>query len=165
MTNSLSHGFARWGQERPVTAYSLVTQPLPPQPEPYEGVDDQGRPKTYVAQDARRFFGRFVDEELGQFTFETHSMGGVQRVDELMDALFLRAAEESVYLYPRVKLGNDYYKRETGKVFKPVFEVVAWCDVDGNPQEVRQRIEQDPATDDDPVEEATPTRRRRRREV
>lgn len=164
MTNSLSHGYARWGQERPVTSYSLVTQPLPQPPEPYEGVDQDGKPKTFVAQDARRFFGAFMDEELGQFTFETHSMGGVQRVDELMDEIFLRAVEEPVYLYPRVKLGSDYYKRDTGKVYKPVFEVVAWCDVDGNPMSDTKKIANTPNTDtDDEQEEAPPTRRRRRR--
>jgi len=168
-TGSLSHGFIRWGEELPVTAYSLVTLPQPERPPSFVGIDDEGRPKTYHAQEARRFFGKFIDDELGQFTFETGSMGGVQRVDELMDEIFLRAQDDTTYLFPRVRLSSDHYKRSTGKVYKPVFEVLAWCDENGNPRTLDKKLAAPEVADDvDDTEDEAPaktTRRRRRTAV
>ena len=126
------HGFVRWGENPPAKAMSPVTQPLPQAPEALRGVDPYtGGAKTYEPQAARKLEGRFLADDLGEFVFETNSMGGVERVDSLLDAVFERAASGTEYVFPKIVLARDFYKRPDGKVFKPMFEVQAWCDVNG----------------------------------
>lgn len=169
-SQTMQHGFLRWGELPPAKAFASLAHPEPEAPEPFEGEDENGRPKTYQPQTARQFGGKFVAEDLGQFVFETSSMGGVENVDKLYDAVLVKA-EGSPFCFPKVKLTNEWYKRATGKVFKPVFEIVSWHDQDGNPETLGKKIAQDPAPvqdkddDDDSgeAEEAPPTRRRRRR--
>src|SRR6056297_1322686 len=133
---TIQHGYIRWGELPPAKAFSPDWGPYPDAPEPLDGTDIDGRPKTFKPEEARQFSGAFVgeDEDLGQFMFNTSSMAGVEKTDDLFDKIYTQAQTAAEYIYPRIRLSNEFYKRSTGKVYKPVFEVVAWCDVNGNPQ-------------------------------
>jgi hypothetical protein len=168
--STLQHGFLRWGERPPVKVMSSIASPLPVPPEPLEGYED-GRPKTFTPQHARAFQGRFFDDDLGPFQFETASMGGVECVDSMIKAVLLRAAEESKYIFPRVRLGEDSYSRTTGKVYVPVLQITGWADSDGNLMTSGRKLAKpDPRDEDDeetiPGDEDNdpePPRRRRRR--
>lgn len=161
LSDSIQHGFIRWGTKPPDKVFSSVANPLPDAPTPHEGVDDQGRPRTYNAQDARLFMGKFTgeDDDLGQFIFNSSSMGGVERTDELYDAIIAKS-QDSEYCYPLIELRGDYYTRSTGKVYKPIFKVVQWCNVEGE-AETLDKVEK--LDEPEPEAEAPPARRRRRK--
>jgi len=156
---SMMHGYVRWGEKPPAKAYSSIAAPLPEKPEPVQGLDYDDRPKTFKAEDARQFQGKFIDEDLGQFVFETNSMGGVEMVDELFDAILARA-EVSHYCFPLVQLDDTFYKRSTGKVYKPVFNIIEWRDQNGEAEDGPKKVEAkvDEAKQE---EEETVTRRRK----
>jgi hypothetical protein len=133
LINSLQiqHGFVRWGTKPPAKAHTKITQELPEAPDPFDGVDEKGRPKTYHAQPSRVLTGATFDDQQDQFTFETGSMGGVENTDKLIAEIMVKAAD-SQCIFPVVKLGTEYWTRDTGKVYKPVFEIQSWHDIDGN---------------------------------
>lgn len=160
------HGFVRWGEMPPAKAYSLINEPLPTPPEDKVGIDfSTKQERLFSAQAARQLEGRFVDEELGEFVFDTNSMGGVERVDELIAKAIARLSEGTAFVFPKVALEEDFYKRPDGKVFKPLLTVVAWCDMDGVEEEDSTEPEPEPAKIEKPAkakEPAKTTRRRRR---
>lgn len=169
---SIEHGYMRWGELPPVKAFTSDWTPYPEKPEPIDGTDHDGKPKTFNAEEARQMRGRFMgeDDDLGQFTFNSSSMGGVERMDDLFDKMYLQSKEAPEHIYPRVRLTSDFYKRSTGKVFKPVFEVVAWCDMNGEPLSKAKKLAEPKADTPDTEteqeqeqEEEAPPRRRRRR--
>lgn len=162
------HGFVRWGEKPPAKVFTPITQPLPTPPENIDGTDpNTGHPRTFTPQDARKLEGKFMDDELGEFIFDTNSMGGVERVDELIDEVMARAGSGSAYIFPKVNLTGDFYKRPDGKVHKPIFEIEAWCNMEGVEEgepvpELEQQDEPEPKQDE-PEPEAKPARRRRRK--
>lgn len=173
---TIEHGYMRWGELPPVKAFTPDWTPYPDKPEPIEGEDMDGKPKTFNAEEARQLRGKFwgEDEDLGQFTFNTSSMGGVENVDDLFDKMYMQAQQHPDHIYPRVKLTSEWYKRSTGKVYKPVFEIVAWCDQNGEPLNAAKKLEETEAKkqtakapeqeqEDDSAEDDAPPRRRRRR--
>lgn len=162
----IQHGYVRWGEIPPAKAFTPDWTPYPEKPEPLDGKDMDGNPKTFTAEEARQFEGAFIDDDadLGQFIFNTSSMAGVENTDALYDQMYMQARENPDFVYPKVRLTSEWYKRSTGKVFKPVFEVVAWCDVNGNPQTKAAKVEHKQAeAEADEPEEEQPARRRRRR--
>ena len=165
MSKLIEQGWIRWGTKPPLKVFSLVTAgAYPTAPQSVEGVDQDGRPCTHVAQAARQFMGKFVGEveALGQFIFNTSSMGGVENTSALYSAIIMKAAD-SPYFFPRVKFGEESYKRSTGKVYKPVFEIVGWHDVDGNAEGAAPKKLESKGTEDAGEEDAPPARKRRRR--
>jgi hypothetical protein len=167
LAESAQHGFIQWGVKPPEKVFASIQDPVPAAPDSVEGPDrDTGEMVTYYPQDARQFMGAFFDEDLGQFQFSTSSMGGVENVDSLFDAIVEKAATGSEFYYPEVELANEFYKRSTGKVFKPVFDIVRWCDVNGNPEDGGKSKKSLPPKqereDSGEEEEAQPKRRRRR---
>ena len=160
---SAHHGFVRWGERPPAKTLSSITQPLPEAPEPFTGPDpdNPGQEKTWTAQPCRAIGGAFLDDTGENFIFETGSGGGVERMDGLINQCLARAREGKAF-FPRVKLSMDYYKRRSdgNKVFKPVFEVVAWCDAQNVEEGTTDQL---PDQSEEQQEEQTPTRRRRRR--
>jgi hypothetical protein len=125
------HGFIRWGTKEPAKSHSKITQALPQPPAPFDGVDEKGNPKTFYGQASRIISGVTFDDDEDGVIIEVGSMGGVERVDELLNQVMAKAAG-SKYFFPVVTLGHDFYKRSTGKVFKPVFTVVEWRNVEGD---------------------------------
>jgi len=162
---SLQHGYVRWGEIPPAKAFTSISEAYPEKPEPIDGKDFEGRPMRFFADDARQFQGKFLDEGLGQFIYNASNKWHVENVDKLYDAILTKAQDETPYVYPLVELSNEFYKRATGKVYKPVFKIIGWCDVNGNPETARIAKEHAPDEVDDKEEgkeEDAPPRRRRR---
>lgn len=160
-STALEHGYMRWGEVPPAKVWAKINQPYPEPPAPIEGVDPEGNTKTFNAVEARQFAGRFEDDDLGQFIFNTSSMGGVENVDKLFDEIIIKAQAQTPYVFPMVKLTNEWYKRATGKVFKPVWEITGWYDMDGNPETAKIAKQEAPEEPEDDEEPARPRRRRR----
>lgn len=160
-SQTMQHGYIRWGTKPPAKEFATVNQPYPEAPAPVEGTDYEGRPKTFHGEEARQFTGKFLDEDLGQFVFNTSSMGGVENIDKLFDAIILKSGDGTPFCYPVCRLENEWYKRSTGKIYKPVFEIAHWADINGN-QENAKIAAQDAEEDDQEDADASPRRRRRR---
>jgi hypothetical protein len=163
-TNSIQHGWITWSGQRPHKMFVSFVQELPMAPAPI-GQD--------MPDEARSMCGSFADDG-GPFQFDTSSYGGRKGVDVLLAEIKAHAATGSQHLYPKCKLSNESYanKQRGGKlVFNPVFEVVAWCDVDGNEEGgkakavTKQETKAEPAAETEPEAvdaPAEPVRRRRR---
>lgn len=140
------HGFVRWGAKPPAKAHTSILAPKPPMIEPFDGVDERGQPKTHVAQPSLIFQGSTFDEHKDAFVLELGSKGGVENMGALINSALARAIN-SDFIFPVVKLGSEFWTRETGKVYKPVFEVIAWCDTHGNeegaaPKQLDAKVEE-----------------------
>jgi hypothetical protein len=123
-TPTIQHGWILWSGGRPQKSFVGFTQSLPPamaaigEDSPSEG---------------RSFQGALVDDG-EMLAFDTNSYGGRKGVDVLLGKIKAHAAEGSKHLYPRVKLTSESYsnKKRGGKMtFNPVFEIVAWCNEEG----------------------------------
>ena len=161
-SRTMEHGYIRWGELPPAKAFASINKPYPVKPEPVEGLDYDGNPKIFNADDARQITGQFMEADLGAFVFNTSSMGGVENVDKLFDAIILKGGDGTDFCFPMVELDNEWYKRKTGKVYKPVFKILHWCDEYGNPESAKTaRVTQEspPESEQDAAE---PRRRVRR---
>lgn len=160
------HGYVRWGEMPPAKCFSPINEPLPEKPEDKTGIDfSTKQERLFSAQAARQLEGRFVDETLGEFIFDTNSMGGVERVDELISKAIARMIDGTEYVFPKIALEEDFYKRPDGKVFKPLLTVVAWCNTNGE-EEGEEGAEPDaigPPAKAEPKTSAEPKAKRRRR--
>jgi hypothetical protein len=102
-----------------------MTRAAPPQPDP---IDD----KPFTPQ------GSFelkcmegVDEGL-QAIYRSPSQGGVEGISTLVQAFQRHFVQDRAYPCPIVMLKNTSYTGNYGRVYKPVFEIVGWADMDGN---------------------------------
>ena len=124
-TTTIQHGWILWSGGRPNKSFVGFTQPLP---QPMEAIGDD------YPSEARSLQGALIDD--GEpLAFDTNSYGGRKGIDVLLGKIKAHSAEGSTFLYPRVKLTSESYanKKRGGKLtFNPVFEIVAWCDNDGN---------------------------------
>lgn len=166
--NSLQaqHGFIRWGTKPPAKAHTKVTDALPAAPAPFDGVDENGRSKTHMAQPSRILVGVTTDEDQDVVNIELGSMGGVENTDKLISAIMVKA-QSSTFFFPVVKLASEFYVRSTGKVFKPVFEITEWRDVENNLEGSVKAIDTPVVEEVAPVVEAVvvaeaPKKRRRK---
>lgn len=124
--------------------------------------------------------GRFLDGDREEFNYTASSLGGLEAMTTVIDAILGRIEDgEQVYLFPVVVLSSDWYEhRQYGKTYKPVLEIEAWADVDGvieGAKAASKRVEKAAETtrhaDPEPEQEAEPERdegeeppvRRRRR--
>lgn len=82
---------------------------------------------------ARQIQGRILVGNRENFTYSTHSYGGLKAMEVVTDLIEERLASgETVYLFPVVELQSDHYDHtEWGKTYEPVLDVVAWADADG----------------------------------
>lgn len=126
--------------------------------------------------------GREMSGDMRDFVYTTSSMGGLEALDGVLDAVLARVEEgEAAYVYPVVELLDDHYEHpQWGKTYKPVLKIVGWADMDGNyegaekPKQVTKAPEKEaedngpaPEPEDAPEPEEqddeAPVRRRRRR--
>jgi len=154
-TTTIQHGWILWSGGRPNKSFVGFTQPLP---QPMESIGDD------FPSEARSFQGALIDD--GEpLAFDTNSYGGRKGIDVLLGKIKAHSAEGSKHLFPKVKLTSESYanKKRGGKLtFNPVFEIVAWCDNDGNEEgEAPAQVEAQP----DPEAEAPaePKKRQRRK--
>lgn len=161
-TPTIKHGWILWSGGRPQKSLVPFTADLPMAMPP---VGDD-----YPAE-GRSFEAAMADD--GEpISFDSSSYGGRKGVDVLLGKIKAEAATGSKFLYPKCKLTSESYpnKKQGGKIcHNPVFEIVAWCDVDGNEAGATPAIEA-PAEAEAPAAEAAPeekpatsTRKRRRR--
>lgn len=124
-TTTIQHGWILWSGGRPNKSFVGFTQPLPM---PMDAIGEDH------PSEGRSFQGALVDD--GEpLAFDTNSYGGRKGVDVLLGKIKAHAAEGSAFLYPKVKLTSESYanKKRGGKLtYNPVFEIVAWCDQEGN---------------------------------
>jgi hypothetical protein len=150
------------------TVFTLDWEAYPNPPESRMGKDFDGNEQMFHPVEARQVAGRFKDEELGTFMFSHWSMGCVEAMDKMFDAIYTRMAESKEFFYPEVLLEVDSYKHPTrgNKIFTPVLTIQKWCNVDGEAEEEVGKL----GTSDEAASEAAesdedappPPRRRRR---
>ena len=156
-TTTIQHGWILWSGGRPEKLMVGFTQPLP------QAMDSIGADSP---SEGRSFQAAIVDD--GEMVaFDTNSYGGRKGVDLLLGKIKAHAAEGSQHLYPKVKLTSESYanKKRGGKLtYNPVFEIVAWCNEEGDEEdELKQKIAApEEATEETTAEEA-PKRQRRKR--
>jgi hypothetical protein len=154
-TTTIEHGWILWSGNRPQKTFARFQHPLPQQMEPIG--DD-------FPSEARSFQGALVDD--GEpLAFDTNSYGGRKGVDVLLGKIKAHSAEGSKFLFPKVKLTSESYanKKRGGKLtYNPVFEIVAWCDIDGNEEgEAPAQVEAQPEPEAEAP--AEPKKRQRRK--
>jgi hypothetical protein len=172
-TATIQHGWILWSGGRPNKIFVGFTQPLPQAMEPIlTGKDAQGNDTYDSPSEARSLQGALVDD--GEpLAFDTNSYGGRKSIDVLLGKIKAHSAEGSKFLYPRVKLTSESYanKKRGGKLtFNPVFEIVAWCNEDGDeegeaPGMIAAQKAEDRAAEPDPAEDqpTEPKKRQRRK--
>lgn len=168
-TVTIQHGWILWSGGRPNKNLVPFTTALPQPMEPI-GEDHPSEARAFQA-------GMIDDGE--SIAFDTNSYGGRKGVDVLLGLIKAHAAEGSKFLYPKVKLMSENYPgtgKRSGKTnYNPVFELVAWCDEDGNEEgkpatQVETQPGAQPETPAEPRAEATeeqvaeaPKKRQRRK--
>ena len=155
-TTTIQHGFILWSGGRPNKSFVGFTQPLP---QPMEAIGED------YPSEARSFQGALVDD--GEpLAFDTNSYGGRKGIDVLLGKIKAHSAEGSKHLFPKVKLTSESYanKKRGGKLtYNPVFEIVAWCDNDGNEEgEAPAQVEDKSETEAEAP--AEPKKRQRRKQ-
>jgi hypothetical protein len=154
-TPSIQHGWILWSGGRPNKSFVGFTQPLP---QPMDSIGDD------FPSEARSFQGALVDD--GEpLAYDTNSYGGRKGIDVLLGKIKAHSAEGSKFLFPKVKLASESYanKKRGGKLtFNPVFQIVAWCDNDGNEEgEAPAQVEAQPEPEAEAP--AEPKKRQRRK--
>lgn len=81
----------------------------------------------------RQIQGRMLSGDQQNWTYGTHSYGGLKALEGVTDAIEARLAEgEGEYIFPVVELQSDWYEHDDwGKTYEPVLEVIGWANVDG----------------------------------
>lgn len=156
-TASFKHGWILWSGGRPNKNMVGFTFDLPM---PMENVGDD------YPSEARSFDGALFDDGT-PLVFDTSSYGGRKGADSLLGAVKSHSAEGSEHLYPLVKLTSESYansKRGGKLTYNPVFEIIAWCDQEGNKEGPKAaQVEDQSEAAEEPAEEAQPKRQRRKR--
>jgi hypothetical protein len=166
---SLKHGWIQWHQKKANRRMAPINAELPEPQDPIEYTDSKGRAQVDEANEGRSFEGSFADGT--RFLFETNSFGGRKAVDSVLQQLFVRAAQNSPYLFPQIELASESYEhKEWGKLWNPQLTIAAWFDENGEPEhgaaKLAAPVAADPEhlTDPAPAPEpaAAPARRRQR---
>jgi hypothetical protein len=170
-TQSLRHGWHLWCDGALTETMVSFVAGLPAEPEP---VKDKNK-KIQQATEAREIQGMIFDEDGEGFPaqYAASSFGARAAVDGLFNAIRARAATEAEFLYPLVKLtntGEPYEnKYKAGEmIHNPAFEILAWCNMNGDEQgEAAEKIAapaEEPVAEEAVKEEtAEPVRKRRRK--
>lgn len=144
---SFVHGFIAWGDGEVLGEKMVsVSQPLPEldaaPPNAKRGWE------TQIGMSLKCLTGEDKDMEA---RYSTTSVGGKRSVQALALAIATQVEKDQSKPVPVVRLKRDHYTHKSyGKIFTPVFEILEWISVTGEPT-------------DTPEEE--PTERRRRRPV
>lgn len=154
-TTTIRHGWILWSGGRPKKILVPFTQPLPQAMAPIQSANGE----IDEPSEARGFEAAFADD--GEpLAFDTNSYGGRKGIDVLLGKIKAKAAEGGKHLYPKVKLTSEAYPgtgKRTGKTnYNPLFEIVGWCNEDGEEEGVVAEVEDQSA-------EAAPEPKRRER--
>ena len=179
-TDSMAHGWTCWSDGQPEKQLVNFTEPLPPRPAPITGtrIDPKtGQPEINYYTECRALM--FVTDDGINTILEGNSHGIRSGFDDLLMKIKQRAADpaNAEYLYPKVVLKSTSYENKYKKgefIYNPVFDVVSWCNVEGEAQEEVAKIapkrkkakavpvEQEPEEEPEEEPKAKPIRRRKR---
>jgi hypothetical protein len=153
---SFVHGFIAWGDGEVLGEKMVsVAEPLPELDVPPPGARKGWEPQ--VGMTLRCMDG----EDKGmEARFTVTSVGGKRAVQTLAVAIAEQVDKDQSHPVPVVRLRKEHYQHKSyGRIFTPVFEIVNWAGMDGEPSA--------DASEGQPEEEATPADepRRRRRAV
>ena len=142
---SFVHGFIAWGDGEVLGEKMVpVSQPLPE----LDGAPPAAKKgwETQVGMSLKCLSG----EDKGmEARFTTTSVGGKRSVQTLAVALADQVEKDQSKPVPVVHLKKEHYQHKSyGRIFTPVFEVVEWLSLEGEPEPKK-------------AEEAAPSRRRR----
>jgi hypothetical protein len=122
---SLAHGWVCWLDSQIVgqVMVSMAADP-PPRPAAVNG-------REYEAQ--RSFDMKCItgDDAGTEVVYKVSSMGGVERITDLIG--LIRPQLLTAHPCPVLVLGQDYYThKKYGRIYKPIFDIVGWADMNGN---------------------------------
>jgi hypothetical protein len=146
-TASLGHGYCCWVKDDPKNPKSKsqlrgeimisMSEPKPQRPPP---IDDT----PYVEQrafDAKCFDGTDAGTEV---LYKTNSLGGMRAIDDLLVEIQTQLSEPGgrAWPCPVITLNSDFYPNKTygGRTYYPIFDIVAWADMDGHLQPVGKPV-------------------------
>jgi hypothetical protein len=149
---SFIHGFIAWGDGE------VLGEAMTPLHEPLPEVDmaPHGAKKGWESQVGLSLKCLTGEDANMDARFTTTSKGGKRAVHDLAVAIATQVDKDQSKPVPVVRLKVDSYKHtKYGKVLVPVFEIVDWISMDGEPKA------EAPVADEAPAAEAAPARRRR----
>jgi hypothetical protein len=127
---SFVHGFIAWGDgEVLAEKMASVSQPLPELDEAPPGAKKGW--ETQVGLSLKCISG----EDKGmEARYTTTSVGGKKAVQSIAVALAEQVDKDQAKPVAIVRLRKDHYAHKSyGKIYTPVFEVIEWVSMDGEP--------------------------------
>ena len=128
---SFVHGFIAWGDGEVLGEKMVpVSQPLPE----LDGAPPAAKKgwETQVGMSLKCISGEDKNMEA---RFTTTSVGGKRSVQALAVALADQVDKDQSKPVPVVRLKKEHYQHKSyGRIFTPVFEVVDWVSLDGEPE-------------------------------
>lgn len=128
---SFVHGFIAWGDGEVLGEKMVpVSQPLPE----LDGAPPAAKKgwETQVGMSLKCISGEDTGMEA---RFTTTSVGGKRSVQALAVALADQVDKDQSKPVPVVRLKKEHYQHKSyGRIFTPVFEVVDWVSLDGEPE-------------------------------
>lgn len=142
---SFVHGFIAWGDGEVLGEKMVsVTQPLP------ELESAPPNAKKGWEQQVGMMIKCLSGEDKGlEARYTVTSVGGKRAIQALGVAIAEQIEKDQAKPVPVVKLKKDHYQHKSyGRIYTPVFEILEWVSMDGEPEA-------------EAVAEEAPTRRRR----
>ena len=128
---SFVHGYIAWGDGEVLGEKMVaVSQPLPE-------IDDAppGAKKGWEQQIGMSLKCLTGDDAGMEARFTTTSVGGKRGVQTIAAALAEQVEKDQTKPVPVVMLKRDHYQHKSyGKIYTPVFEIVEWISMEGEPE-------------------------------
>jgi len=128
---SFVHGYIAWGDGEVLGEKMVaVSQPLPE-------IDDAppGAKKGWEQQIGMSLKCLTGDDAGMEARFTTTSVGGKRGVQTIAAALAEQVEKDQTKPVPVVTLKRDHYQHKSyGKIYTPIFEVVEWISMEGEPE-------------------------------
>ena len=139
---SFVHGFIAWGDGEVLGEKMVpVSQPLPEVPAAPAGAKRGW--ETQIGMSLKCVSGE--DKGL-EVRYTTTSVGGKKAVQQLAVALAAQVESDQTNPVPIVTLKKDHYThKQYGKIYTPVFTVVSWTGMEGEPEPVKLEAPEAPA--------------------
>lgn len=139
---SFVHGFIAWGEGEVLGEKMVpVSQPLPEVPAAPAGAKKGW--ETQIGMSLKCVSGE--DKGL-EVRYTTTSVGGKKAVQQLAVALAAQVESDQTNPVPIVTLKKDHYThKQYGKIYTPVFTVVSWTGMEGEPEPVKLEAPEAPA--------------------
>lgn len=139
---SFVHGFIAWGDGEVLGEKMVpVSQPLPEVPAAPAGAKKGW--ETQIGMSLKCVSGE--DKGL-EVRYTTTSVGGKKAVQQLAVALAAQVESDQTNPVPIVTLKKDHYThKQYGKIYTPVFTVVSWTGMEGEPEPVKLEAPEAPA--------------------